>query len=105
MKIVPTIAGIMIAGSLATTAYAGPSQGEIKSLCKNRIKSSFEDVTRIRTWGMKERSSGTHITYRVSTKGADTQVVTCSFSDGIASLTDSEGSMIAGKTAVASDDS
>ena len=100
MKIVPTIAGILLAGSFATTANAGPDKGAVMTLCKNEIKSSFEDVTRIRTAKFKDRASGTYVTYRVSTEGADTQKVTCTFKDGIASLTDSEGVMIAGKTNV-----
>lgn len=100
MKIVPTIAGVLLAGAFATTANAGPSKGEVMTLCKNEIKSSFEDVTRIRTSKFKDRASGTYVTYRVSTESADTQKVTCTFKDGIASLTDSEGVMIAGKTNV-----
>lgn len=100
MKIVPMIAGVILAGSFATTANAGPAKGEVMTLCKNEIKSSFEDVTRIRTAKLKNRASGTYVTYRVSTESADTQKVTCTYKDGIASLTDSEGVMIAGKTDV-----
>ncbi|MBO6703638.1 MAG: hypothetical protein JJ921_14960 [Pseudomonadales bacterium] len=97
MKIVPTIAGVLLAGSFATSANAGPSQGEVMTLCKNQIKSTFEDVTRIRTFGIKERAKGTFINFRVSTEGAETQVVKCSYVDGIASLTDREGVMVAAK--------
>lgn len=99
MKILPTIAGLIIAGSFATSANAAPSKGEIMTLCKQEIKSSIDDVTRIRTNKFKDRASGTYVSYRVSLKDRDTQKVTCSFVDGVASLTDSDGAMIASKTA------
>jgi len=100
MKIVPTIAGVLLAGAFATTANAAPAKGEVMTLCKNEIKSTFEDVTRIRTSKFKDRASGTYVTYRVSTESADTQKVMCTYRDGVASLTDSEGAMIATKTSV-----
>ncbi len=98
MKIVTTIAGIILASAFATTANAGPSKSEVMTQCKTEIKGTFEDVTRIRTNRMKERASGTYVTYKVSFEDAESQKVTCTFSDGIASLTDADGVMIAGKT-------
>lgn len=101
MKIVPTIAGVLLAGAFATTANASDSNGSVMTLCKNEIKATFEDVTRIRTSKFKDRASGTYVTYRVSTESADTQKVACTYRDGVASLTDSEGALIAPKTSVA----
>ena len=98
MKILPTIAGVVLAGSFAVTANADASKGEIMTLCKAEIKESFNDVTRVRTAKFKDRASGTYITYRVSREGADTEKVTCTFQDGVASLTDANGAMIASKT-------
>lgn len=95
MKIVPTIAGLVLAGSFATAAHAGPSQGEVMTFCKAEVKDTFEDVTRIKTSRFRDKASGTFITFRVSTEGADTQKVTCHYKDGITSLTDANGDMIA----------
>ena len=105
MKVLPTIAGIILAGTFATTAHAGPSKSEVMSQCKNEIKNSFEDISRIRTSKFKDRSSGTYVIYRVSFSNADAQKVTCSFKDGIASLTDAKGGMIASKLAANNTDS
>ena len=105
MKIVPTFAGLILAGTFAVNANADASKGEIMALCKAEIQDSIEDVTRIRTSKFKDRSTGTFITYRVSRDNADTEKVTCTFRDGVASLTDSTGALIASKNSVASTDS
>ena len=97
MKILPTIAGVILAGTFTMSANAGPSKGEVMTLCKNEIKESFDDITRIRTSRFKDKASGTTVTYKVSLEGTDAQKVTCSFSDGVASLTNSSGEMIASK--------
>ena len=96
MKIVPTFAGLILAGTFAVNANA--SSSEAMTYCKAEIKDSMEDVTRIRTAKIKDRASGTYITYRVSREGADTEKVTCTYVEGVASLTDSTGAMIASKT-------
>lgn len=98
MKILPTIVGALLAASFATTAQAAPSKGKVMTLCKAEIKNSFEQISRIRTSRFKDRANGTFVTYRVSFPESDTQKVTCSFKDGIASLTDASGELIASKT-------
>lgn len=98
MKILPMIAGLVLAGTFAVTTQADTSKGEIMTLCKTEIKDSIDDVTRIRTAKFKDRAAATHVTYRVSTESAETQKVTCTFKDGVASLTDANGAMIASKT-------
>lgn len=97
MKVIPFIAGAILAGTF-TTATAAPSKGEVMSLCKAEIKQSIDDISRIRTSRFKERAAGTTVTYKVSTETAEPQTVTCSFVEGVASLTDSSGAMIASKT-------
>ena len=91
------IAGVILAGTFTMSANAAPSKGKVMTLCKTEIKESFDDITRIRTTRFKSRASGTTVTYKVSLEGTDAQKVTCSFSDGVASLTDSSGEMIASK--------
>jgi hypothetical protein len=98
MKILPTVAGLILAGAFSTTVQAAPSQGEVMTLCKAEIKQSFEDISRIRTSRFKDRASGTYVTYRVSRRDQDTQKVLCTFRDGVASLTDDTGALIASKT-------
>ena len=66
MKILPTIAGVLLAGLFATSAHAGPPKGEVMTLCKSEIKSSIDDVVRIRTSRYRDKASGTYITFRVS---------------------------------------
>ena len=97
MKVLPTITGVILAGIFTLPANAASSKSEVMTLCKNEIKESFDDITRIRTSRVKDKASGTTVTYKVSLEGTDAQKVTCSFSDGIASLTDSSGEMIASK--------
>ena len=97
MKVLPLIAGVILAGTFTMSANAAPSKNTVMTLCKNEIKESFDGITRVRTTRFKERASGTTVTYKVSLEGADAQKVTCSFNDGIASLTDSSGEMIASK--------
>jgi hypothetical protein len=97
MKILPTIAGVILAGTFTMSANAARSQSEVMTLCKNEIKESFDDITKIRTSRFKDRASGATVTYKVTREGTDAQKVTCSFSKGIASLTNSSGEMIASK--------
>lgn len=97
MKVLPSIVGLVLLGSFATTAQAGPSKNAVMTQCKNEIKNSFEDISRIRTSKFKDRASGTSVTYRVTFKGSDAQKVTCSYKDGVASLTDANGAMVASK--------
>lgn len=105
MKVLPMIAGVFLASTITFSATAAPSQSEVMTLCKNEIKESFDDITRIRTSRFKERASGTTVTYKVSLEGTDAQKVTCSFNDGVASLTDSSGGMIASKANTGNTDS
>ena len=98
MKALPVIAGVILAGTFTLSAHAAPSKGEVMTLCKTEIKQSFDDISRIRTTRFNDRSSGTTVTYKVSLESAEAQTVTCSFKDGIASLTDGSGAMIASKT-------
>lgn len=97
MKVLPLIAGVILAGTFTTSANAAPSKSEVMTLCKNEIKESFDDISRIRTSRFKDKASGITVTYKVSLEGADAQKVTCSLNDGVASLTDSSGAMIASK--------
>lgn len=97
MKVLPTITGVILAGIFTMPANAASSQSKVMTLCKNEIKESFDDITRIRTSRFKDRASGTTVTYKVSLEGTDAQKVICSFSDGVASLTNSSGEMIASK--------
>ena len=101
MKIVPTIAGLLLAGTFATTAHAGPSKGEVMTYCKTEIKDKFEDISRIRTSRFRDKSSGTHITFRVSMENAEAQQVTCHYKDGIVGLSDANGELIASGVSVA----
>ena len=105
MKVLPTIAGLLLAGTFATTAHDGPSTSYVMTQCKAEINDTFEDVSRIRTSRLRTKSSGTYITFRVSTEGADAQKITCSYQNGVVSLADSKGDLIASKTSVASNDS
>jgi len=73
------------------SANATPSKGRITTLCKNEIKESFDDTTKTRIKRFKNRANGTTVTYNVSFEGTDAQKVTCTFSDGVASLIDSNG--------------
>ena len=100
MKIVPTIASLLLAGTFASTALAGPSKGEVMSYCKAEIKDKFEDISRIRTSRFRDKASGTQITFRVSLKDAEAQRVTCHFKDGIVGLADRDGEMITSGIAV-----
>lgn len=97
MKIVPTIAGLLLAGTFAVSAEAGPSKGEVLTSCKSEINESFDDVSRVRTAKYKYKSTGTFVTFKVSTDG-EIQRVTCTYKDGMASLTDADGELIASKT-------
>lgn len=94
MKIVPTIAGLLLAGTFATTAHAGPSKGEVMTFCKAEINDSYQEVDRIRTSRYKYKSTGHIVTFKVST-GGEIEKVTCRHKDGETSLTDSNGDMIA----------
>ena len=93
MKIVPTLAGLILAGTFTATAHAGPSKGAIMTLCKSQVKDSIEDITRIRTAKFRDRASETKITFKVSTENADPQKVTCTYKDGIASLSNDKGNL------------
>ena len=101
MKIVTSIASLLLAGTCASTALAGPSQGEVMNYCKAEIKDTFEDISRIRTSRFREKASGTHITFRVSLDDAENQNVICHYKDGIVGLTDTNGEMIASGVTVA----
>lgn len=95
MKIIPSIAGLLLAGTLATTVQAGPSKNEVATFCKAEINESLEAVSRVKMKRLRVKSSGTHVTYRVSQEGAeDSRKVTCTYKDGIVSLTDANGDMI-----------
>lgn len=93
MKIVPSVAGLLLAATVATPAAAGPSKGEILTLCKSEVKTAFEDATRIRTSRFKHSASATAITFKVSVADTAPQKVTCSFRDGIASLDGAQGKL------------
>lgn len=94
MKIVPSIAGLLLAGTFTATAHAGPSKGEVMTMCKAEINATFQEVDRIRTSRYKYKSSGHHVTFKVSS-GGEIEKVTCKHDDGETSLTDANGDMIA----------
>jgi hypothetical protein len=95
MKIVTSVAGLLLAGTLSIPATAGPSRGEIMTLCKSEIKDTFEEVSRIRTSRFRDKASGTYITFKVSAADAETQKVTCTYRDGVANLAGDNGALVA----------
>ena len=94
MKIVPTIAGMLLAGTFAATAHAGPSKGEVMTFCKAEINDTFQQVDRIRTSKYKYKATGHYVTFKVSTNG-EIEKVTCQHKKGETSLVDANGDMIA----------
>ncbi len=97
MKIMPSIVGLLLAGSVVTTVQAGPSKNEVATACKHQINESFDSVKKIKMKRFREKSSGTHVTYTVYQEGAeDTRRVTCIVNDEIVSLTDKNGDLIRG---------
>ncbi len=102
MKILPTLAGLILAGTFTSVAQADSSKEAAMSQCKAEIKASIDDISRIRTSRLREKSTGTHITFRVSTEGNDTQIGKCIHVGGLASLKNANGELIAAKTAVVS---
>ena len=94
MKIVPSIAGMLLAGTFAATAHAGPSKGQVMTECKAEINDTYEQVDRIRTSRCKYKATGHSITFKVST-GGEIEKVTCKHKDGETYLTDANGDMIA----------
>ena len=41
MKVLPTIAGLLLAGTFATTAHDGPSTSYVMTQCKAEINDTF----------------------------------------------------------------
>ncbi len=99
MKTVITIAGLVLASAISIPASA-TSKSEALTMCKLQAQNTFENITRIRTAKIKERSTGTYVKLRVAMEGADTEVVTCTVQDGIASLTTKDGNLVASKNPV-----
>ena len=97
MKILPSIAGLILAGTFTSVAQAGPSNGQVMGECKAEIRASIDDISRLRTSRFKDRASGTYVTFKVSTADGESQLVKCTYRDGVASLENSDGKMIAGK--------
>ena len=95
MKIIPSVVGLFLAGSLVTTVQAGPSKNEVATTCKVQINESFEAVKKVKMKRLREKSSGIHVTYSVFQDGAEnTRRVTCIVKDGIVSLIDANGDMV-----------
>jgi hypothetical protein len=100
MKIVPSIASVLLAATCSSTALAGPSKGEVMTYCKAEIKDTFQDISRIRTSRFRDNASGTQITFRVSQESGDAHKIVCHYKDGIVGLSDQNGEMIASGVAV-----
>lgn len=98
MKILPSIAGLILAGTFTTVAHAGPSKGQVMGECKAEIKASIDDVSRLRTSRFKDRASGTYVTFRVSTEDGESQLVKCTYRDGVTSLENADGELLVSKT-------
>jgi len=88
MKIFLYLIGIGFAFVFSVSVNAKASSGEIMTMCKSNVKESVEDVARIRTSKFKEKASGTMITFRVSSSNNQTKKVTCTYSNGVATLAD-----------------
>ena len=88
MKIFLYLIGIGFAFVFSVSVNAKPSSGEIMTMCKSNVKESVDDVARIRTSKFKEKASGTIITFRVSSGTNQTRKVTCTYSNGVATLND-----------------
>ena len=88
MKVLLYFIGIAFAFVFSVSVSAKTSSGEIMTMCKSTVKASIDDVTRIRTSKFKERASGTKITFRVSSDNNQTRKVTCTYANGVATLTD-----------------
>ena len=88
MKVLLYFIGIAFAFVFSVSVSAKTSSGEIMTMCKSTVKASIDDVTRIRTTKFKERASGTKITFRVSSDNNQTRKVTCTYANGVATLTD-----------------
>lgn len=95
MKTVTTIAGLVLASAISIPASASSAKSEALTLCKAQVQNTFENVTRVRTAKIKERSTGVYVKLRVSTEGQGTEAVQCAVQDGIASLTTKDGNLIA----------
>ena len=88
MKVLLYFIGIAFAFVFSVSVSAKTSSGEIMTMCKSTVKESMDDVTRIRTSKFKERATGTKITFRVSSKENPTRKVTCTYANGVATLSD-----------------
>ncbi len=88
MKVFLYFIGIAFAFVFSVSVSAKTSSGEIMTMCKSTVKESMDGVTRIRTSKFKEKASGTKITFRVSSENNQTRKVTCTYANGVATLTD-----------------
>ena len=88
MKVFLYLIGIGFAFVFSVSVNARASSGEIMTICKSTVKESIDDVARIRTSKFKEKASGTKITFRVSSSNNQTKKVTCTYSNGLATLSD-----------------
>ena len=88
MKIFLYLIGIGFAFVFSISVNAKASSGEIMTMCKATVKESIDDVARIRTSKFKEKASGTMITFRVSSSNNQSKKVTCTYSNGVATLVD-----------------
>ena len=88
MKFFLYLIGIGFAFVFSVSVNAKASSGEIMTMCKSTVKESIDDVARIRTSKFKEKASGTMITFRVSSGNNQTKKVTCTYSNGVATLVD-----------------
>ena len=88
MKIFLYLIGIGFAFVFSISVNAKASSGEIMTMCKSTVKESIDDVARIRTSKFKEKASGTTITFRVSSSNNQSKKVTCTYSNGVATLVD-----------------
>ena len=88
MKVFLYLIGIGFAFVFSVSVNAKASSGEIMTICKSTVKESIDDVARIRTSKFKEKASGTKITFRVSFGNNQTKKVTCTYSNGLATLAD-----------------
>ena len=88
MKVLLYFIGIAFAFLFSVSVSAKTSSGEIMTMCKSTVKESMDGVTRIRTSKFKEKASGTKITFRVSSENNQTRKVTCTYANGVATLTD-----------------
>ena len=88
MKIFMYLIGIGFAFVFSVSVNAKASSGEIMTMCKSTVKEAIDDVARIRTSRFKEKASGTMITFRVSSSNNQTKKVTCTYANGVVTLSD-----------------